>query len=234
MKVKATIFCMLCVSFLTNCQESQGLNETEQKRKITFENIGEVHNDLLASYQSKSKTRGLETASTKSKKMSTYFDEFKDELYNSTKYDIDEKEKIKVQNSINSFQDVSNLKIDENFYNNALKLTLKRIINNDEISNEVKEALIKITDLNNNITDNEISSLVEKYKDYKGGEYLVVSKKIYKSSSVYWHPATKSSASRATIIADVVGGVLGATCGGVMSVIWGGAFSYAMDMSVDP
>lgn len=233
MKTKVFIFVILGAFLLVNCHESEGLDTTNKglKKSVTIENIGEIHNELLAAYFA-SQTRGTTVAAND---ISSYYDAFKEELFTSGEYDISGQEIVLCETSISDFEDVMSLKIDSSFFENSLDLVLDRIKNNDGICDEVKHVLYEITDENCILSSYELSLLAEKYKNYLGGEYLVVYSNIFKSSSNYWQPmTTRNSDNRKVIAADCLGGLLGLTCCGAMSVIWGAAFSYSLDKCLDP
>lgn len=233
MKTKVFIFAILGAFLLINCNESEDLNTVNNslKKSVTIENIGDIHNELLAAYFA-SQTRGTTVSAND---ISTYYDAFKEELFTSEKYEISGQDVVLCETSISDFEDVMSLKIDSAFYENSLDLVLNRIKNNDGICDEVKHILYEITDENCTLSSYELSLLAEKYKSYVGGEYLVVYSNIFKSSSDYWQPVTtRNSDNRKVIVADCLGGLLGLTCCGTMSVIWGAAFSYSLDKCLDP
>ena len=218
---------------LINCHESEVLNTANNgpKKSITIENIGDIHNELLAAYFA-SQTRGTTVSAND---ISTYYYAFKEDLFTSGRYEISEQDVALCETSISDFEDVMSLKIDSTFYENSLILVLDRIRNNDGICDEVKRVLYEITDENCTLSSDELGLLAEKYKGYVGGEYLLVYSNIFKSSSDYWQPVTtRSSFNRKVLAADCLGGLLGFTCGGPMSIIWGAAFSYSLDKCLDP
>lgn len=233
MKTKVFISAILGAFLLINCHESEDLNTVNKglKKSVTIENIGDIHNELLAAYFA-SQTRGTTVPAND---ISTYYDAFKEELFTSGKYEISGQQVALCETSISDFEDVMSLEIDSAFYENSLDLVLDRIKNNNGICDEVKHILYEITDENCTLSSYELSLLAEKYKSYVGGEYLVVYSNIFKSSSDYWQPVTtRNSDNRKVIAADCLGGLLGLTCCGAMSVIWGAAFSYSLDKCLDP
>ena len=127
------------------------------------------------------------------------------------------------------------LELDKSFYEKSSELVLNRIKNNDGICNEVKQVIYEITADDCTLSADELCALAEKYKNYLGGDYLLVFSNIFKSSSEYWSPvATRGSNNRKIIVADCIGGLLGLTCGGAMSIVWGAAFSYSLDKCLEP
>lgn len=239
MKTKFSIGMMLCALglLLFNCQGSveELSNENDSfvvpKKVITIDNVGEIHNELLTACFA-AQTRG-EIAAPKD--MSACYDVFKNELLYSDKYEISAQEMQLCETSINDFEEIMSLKLDSTFYERSSALVLDKIIKNSGICPEVKLIINQITDDNCTLSAEELCSLADKYKDYLGGEYLEVYSNIFKSSSEYWYPvATRGVNNRRVIAADCVGGLLGLTCCGAMSVIWGAAFSYAMDKCLEP
>lgn len=232
--MKANVFYLFVFCFLViSCQNESASDHAVivQKEEITIDNIGAVHNYLLDSYFANNNCITLNN----SRNMDAFFNAFKDQLMKNDKYYVSQEALTRSNEEIEYFQDIMDLKIDNNFYNNARALVLKKIDDNLEISNEVKDVIHKITDLN--ISDNERFSLIDKYKSYQGGELLVEFKNIYISSSEYWQIhrpiVTRSSSSTPVILADGVGGLLGAFCSGPMGVVWCTAFSYVMDQAQD-
>lgn len=235
MKTKILISLLLCVLLFVNCQESQYLDESrhEQKEKVTVENIGRIHNKLLKAYFAKSQTRSVDVAMPEN--MSDCFDVFKMELLESNNYNISEDEILVLQSEISEFQEILSLPINDEFYNHSLSLVRNKIRLNDDISDDVKNVIYDIIDENCVLSADELYLLAEKFKNFKGGEYLMVYSNIFKASSEYWQPTiTRNSNSRKVIAADCAGGLLGLGCGGVMSVIWAAAFSYSLDKCLDP
>ena len=86
MKTKVFISAILGAFLLINCHESEDLNTVNKglKKSVTIENIGDIHNELLAAYFV-SQTRGTTVPAND---ISTYYDAFKEELFTSGKYEI--------------------------------------------------------------------------------------------------------------------------------------------------
>lgn len=199
---------------------------------MTAENIGKIHNELLKSFSVKSLTRSGSVIVPED--MAACFDVFKTELLESGEYDITEEETRILQSEISDFHELLSLPIDAQFYNNSLIIVRDKIEYNDGIGDDVKNVLYEIMDENCTLSSDELHLLAEKYKEAKGGEYLIVYSNIFKASSEYWQPvATRNSNNRKVIAADCAGGLAGLACGGVMSVIWAAAFSYSLDKCLD-
>lgn len=127
------------------------------------------------------------------------------------------------------FSEFENMAIEDFDVKSIRTLVLKRINANDNIDIDVKKAIEIISDPDGNPLSEQNLSLIEHNKDKKGGHLLIVFKNIAKGSDEYW-PQTRDSQSRAVIVADGIGGVLGTTCSGVMGILWATGFSYACDM----
>lgn len=201
-----------------------------KKKKLLLIILGVVHNYLLDSYFANTNCITLRD----SRNMDAFFNAFKDQMLKNDKYYVPEEVLTRSYKEIEYFQDIMDLKIDRNFYNNARYLVLKKIDDRTDISDEVKDAIHKITD--SNLGNYERFSLIDKYKSYNGGEMLVAFKNIYMSSSEYWKmhkPVLTRSDDSYGYLADALGGLLGTCCSGYMGLIWGAAFSYVMDKADD-
>lgn len=228
--MKKFIYLISMAGLLTmaSCQEENNMNvqPVEEKTLASIDNIGEVHNYLLD--QMKLTEQKLEISDkTRMKDLVNNFQMLND---NGKYYCNEVMTRANAEQS--DFSEFENLEIADFDLSQMRSLVLKRINANKNIDEEVKKVIEIISDPNGNPLSEENLAMVEKNKDKKGGELLIVFKNIASSSNSYW-PTTRSQQSRAVMIADAVGGVLGTTCSGVMGIIWGAGFSYAYDKCTD-
>ena len=204
-----------CLGLFWSCSSNDDNVIVKDKTLATIENMGEVHNYLLGQMKFAEKTAKISDKTL-----------MKDLIKNFQTLNADGKyyyHEVMTRTSaeISDFSEFENLEIG-NFDLDELRfLILKRIAANKDIDAEVKKALEVISDpLGNPLSDKNLL-LIETNKDKQGGNLLVVFKYIAESSNVYWaSTSTWSAQSRAVIIADGIGGVLGTACSGVMGIIW--------------
>lgn len=196
----------LCLAAFFGCQNDNDMNASFSKEKgtisATIDSVGKVHNYLLE--QMKDSEIGLCISNkTKMKDLVNCFQRLND----NGKYCYNEI-MTRADNDNADFSEFENMAI-EDF--------------------DVKKAIEIISDSDGNPLSEQNLSLIEQNKNKKGGHLLIVFKNIAEGSDEYW-PQTRDSQSRAVIVADGIGGVLGTTCSGVMGILWGAGFSYACDM----
>ena len=177
----------------------------------TIDSVRKVHNYLLE--QMKDSEIGLCISNkTKMKDLVNCFQKLND----NGKYCYNEI-MTRADNDNADFSEFENMAIEDFDVKSIRTLVLKRINANDNIDIDVKKAIEIISDPDGNPLSEQNLSLIEQNKN------------IAEDSDEYW-PQTRDSQSRAVIVADGIGGVLGTTCSGVMGILWGAGFSYACDM----
>lgn len=217
----------LCLAAFFGCQNDNDMNASFSKEKgtisATIDSVGKVHNYLLE--QMKDSEIGLCISNkTKMKDLVNCFQRLND----NGKYCYNEI-MTRADNDNADFSEFENMAIEDFDVKSIRTLVLKRINANDNIDIDVKKAIEIISDPDGNPLSEQNLSLIEQNKNKKGGLLLIVFKNIAEGSDEYW-PQTRDSQSRAVIVADGIGGVLGTTCSGVMGILWGAGFSYACDM----
>ena len=202
----------LCLAAFFGCQNDNDMNASFSKEKgtisATIDSVGKVHNYLLEQM----------------KDLVNCFQRLND----NGKYCYNEI-MTRADNDNADFSEFENMAIEDFDVKSIRTLVLKRINANDNIDIDVKKAIEIISDSDGNPLSEQNLSLIEQNKNKKGGHLLIVFKNIAEGSDEYW-PQTRDSQSRAVIVADGIGGVLGTTCSGVMGILWGAGFSYACDM----
>lgn len=198
------------------------------KKTITVNNIGEIHNYLLDEY-----LRSKPGISLKSKGEVKTFGEvyrgFEKILANSDKYSMSTTIKSTRTKSgeadlLKSFAD---LKVDANFNAEIKKRFISHVSSLENVDKEVVAALLST------LKDNLYGELSE-ITDSKGSELISIYNNVFKSSSEYWavnasntkaSHVKRSATNKEIIWSDAAGAILGAGCGGVMSILMGAAFS---------
>ncbi|MDR0657595.1 MAG: hypothetical protein LBG18_01435 [Mediterranea sp.] len=232
LRMKAVMLFFMSV-FLYSCE-----NQPIEKTEVTLQKVGEIHNYLLKKAHTSASPQLILLNKKEDATIGEYFHAFKEILLNDDKYYYNESFLTSsLDDYLYFFEDFMTIKVNTHFLENARKLLFEKLENDENISTEVIEVLRKVSDIKYSYTDDELKLAISRSNPSEGSDLIFAFNEVAKASSCYWsssYPITRDSSNRTIIIADGIGGVLGAFCGGVMSVIWGAAFSYSMDMCLEP
>lgn len=232
---KRLFFLILIPTFfiIQACDNSMNseINEMQKEKvPITVNNIGEIHNYLLEEYSKKKSSNFIKTTS----EVVTFGDVYQDLkkiLSESDEYSMTSTIQANLSKSgkVDLLDNLKDLKLDENFITEIKKKFTSHVKSLKNADSDVIASLLKTLDDYN-------SPITNTLENKEGSELLAIYNNVYKSSTEYWNintfetkTSTKSASNREIIWADAAGAVLGAGCGGVMSILMAAAFSDSYD-----
>lgn len=213
---------VLFFALLASCyKDSEAIVNNSEKELITIDNLGEVHNYLLATYES-----SFIKSTSSSKTFGDIYNEFEIILLNSEKYStntaiesgLTESEKLIVLNNFATIQ------LDTNFHKEFEKRFLTYFQNLTNIDEKVKFELLH--------TINDYSSIdnLKNMENYSGYDLILAYSNVYNASLNYWSKNSQLKninmpENQAIIWADAAGAAIGLGCGGLMSILMAAAAS---------
>lgn len=222
------VFIILVFVSLFGCNKnSESTIQNPIKEQITLENLGQVHNYLLAKYENSN----LKSAST-SKTFGDIYKEFEKILLNSDQYSMNSTISSTLSDSekqlvLDKFSDI---KLDANFQKEFEQRVLTYLQSFNNIDEILKSQILNAVE-NYSLIDNSTNM-----KGDVGYDLVLAYNNVYESSMAYWSKKgnLKSvnvediSENKAIIWADATGALIGLGCGGVMSILMGAAASNAI------
>jgi hypothetical protein len=221
----------LVVGLIYSCTKNKGVENKDDTTKeiITTENVGEAHNYLLGIYRQNIKTKSIAEKATFGEVYQEMEKLFNESDKYSTKTEIGSSTKSL---STDLLESLNALPLDSNFPVEVKKI-FKEYIATSNLDEEVVDLLLKTSE---NYKAFDLSTIDTNLLSTYESDLLYIYNDVYESSSEYWaanintNTSTKRSATNSEIIwSDAAGALLGAACGGVMSILMGASFSHCME-----
>lgn len=221
-KTSSLFIILIFVNTLFGCSKDTDIVvKNNDKELITIENLGDIHNYLLAEYEAK----GLKTKSS-SKTFGDVYNEFENLLINSEKYSTNSTiesglSELEKQEVLNKF---AHIKLDKNFRQEFEKRYFVYFQNLTSIDEEIKMKLL------NTVLDLSPIKYSEDMMNQSGYDLVLAYNNVYNSSMDYWSKkgnlkGDEIPENQAIIWADAAGAAIGLGCGGFMSILIGAAAS---------